>query len=101
MMNTERIIAAKIYSINSDGYVKNCYDDETDNIDNVRPYLFPLLSMTDKQNDEYHRTIAVVSENNLYNTVNSLLNHSDCVIEHYTEISEALYKCERGDIGEK
>ena len=52
-----------------------------------------------KQNDEYHRTIAVVSENNLYNTVNSLLNHSDCVIEHYTEISEALYKCERGDIG--
>ena len=29
MMNTERIIAAKIYSINSDGYVKNCYDDET------------------------------------------------------------------------
>lgn len=52
-----------------------------------------------KQNDEYHRTIAVVSENNLYNTVNSLLNHSDCVIAHYTEISEALYKCERGDIG--
>lgn len=52
-----------------------------------------------KQNDEYHRTIAVVSENNLYNTVNSLLNHSDCVVEHYTEISEALYKCERGDIG--
>ena len=52
-----------------------------------------------KQNDEYHRTIAVVSENYLYNTVNSLLNHSDCVIEHYTEISEALYKCERGDIG--
>ena len=52
-----------------------------------------------KQNDEYHRTIAVVSENNLYNTVNSLLNHSDYVVEHYTEISEALYKCERGDIG--
>ena len=52
-----------------------------------------------KQNDEYHRTIAVVSENNLFNTVNSLLNHSDYVVEHYTEISEALYKCERGDIG--
>ena len=25
----EDYIAAKIYSINSDGYVKNCYDDET------------------------------------------------------------------------
>ena len=45
----ECIIAAKIYSINSDGYVKNCYDDETVYIDDVRPYLFPLSSMTEEQ----------------------------------------------------
>ena len=49
----ECIIAAKIYSINSDGYVKNCYDDETVYIDNVHPYLFPLSSMTDEQKKEY------------------------------------------------
>ena len=45
----EECIAAKIYSINSDGYVKNCYDDETVYIDDVRPYLFPLSSMTEEQ----------------------------------------------------
>ena len=45
----EECIAAQIYSINSDGYVKNCYDDETVYIDNVRPYLFPLSSMTEEQ----------------------------------------------------
>ena len=45
----EECIAAKIYSINSDGYIKNCYDDETVYIDNVRPYLFPLSSMTEEQ----------------------------------------------------
>ena len=45
----EDYIAAKIYSINSDGYVKNCYDDETVYIDDVRPYLFPLSSMTEEQ----------------------------------------------------
>ena len=50
----ECIIAAKIYSINSDGYVKNCYDDETVYIDNVHPYLFPLSSMTDEQEEEYN-----------------------------------------------
>ena len=49
----EDYIAAKIYSINSDGYVKNCYDDETVYINNVHPYLFPLSSMTDEQKDEY------------------------------------------------
>ena len=45
----EDYIAAKIYSINSDGYVKNCYDDECNYIDNVRPYLFPLSSLTEEQ----------------------------------------------------
>ena len=50
----EIYIAAQIYSINTDGYVKNCYDDETIYIDNVRPYLFPLSSMTEEQKREYN-----------------------------------------------
>lgn len=50
----EECIAAQIYSINSDGYVKNCYDDETVYIDDVHPYLFPLSSMTDEQEEEYN-----------------------------------------------
>jgi hypothetical protein len=55
----EGCIAAQIYSINTDGYVKNCYDDETVYIDDVRPYLFPISSMTDEQKDEYHNTCNV------------------------------------------
>ena len=50
----EIYIAARIYSINTDGYVKNCYDDETVYIDNVRPYLFSLFSMTEEQEKEYN-----------------------------------------------
>lgn len=50
----EECIAAQIYSINSDGYVKNCYDDESDYIDDVHPYLFPLSSMTEEQEEEYN-----------------------------------------------
>ena len=49
----EIYIAARIYSINTDGYVKNCYDDETVYIDNVRLYLLPLSSMTEEQKKEY------------------------------------------------
>ena len=49
----ETYIAAQIYSINTDGYVKNCHDDETVYIDNVRPYLLPLSSMTEEQKKEY------------------------------------------------
>lgn len=55
----EECIAAQIYSINSDGYVKNCYDDETIYIDNVRPYLFPLSSITKKKLEELNAYVDI------------------------------------------
>ena len=45
----EECISAKIYSISPDGYVRNYHKDESDYIDNVRPYLFPLSSLTEEQ----------------------------------------------------
>ena len=46
-------VVVKIYSVNHDGYVRNCCDDETVYIDEVKPYLFPMSSMTDEQKDFY------------------------------------------------
>ena len=69
----EECIAAQIYSINSDGYVKNCYDDETVYIDNVRPYLFPLSSMTEEQKKEINKRY-----------INSISDHS-ISIRHHSE----------------
>ena len=68
----EECIAAQIYSINSDGYVKNCYDDETVYIDNVRPYLFPLSSMTKKRLEELSEYIDI---KNAYVAVELLNSH--------------------------
>ena len=48
----EKCISAKIYSISPDGYVRNYHEDESDYIDNVRPYLFPLSSITKKTLEE-------------------------------------------------
>ena len=48
----EECISAKIYSISPDGYVRNYHKDESDYIDNVRPYLFPLSSITKKTLEE-------------------------------------------------
>lgn len=50
----ENYIAVQIYSINLSGYVSNYYDDVSDYIDNVRPYLLPLSSMTEEQKREYN-----------------------------------------------
>lgn len=48
----EECISAKIYSISPDGYVRNYHEDASDCIDNVRPYLFPLSSITKKTLEE-------------------------------------------------
>ena len=73
----EDYIAAKIYSINSDGYVKNSYDDETVYIDDVRPYLFPLSSMTEEQYDQLYIDSRV--KNDSIDILDALVNDMDAI----------------------
>ena len=41
----------KVYSINSDGYIVHGYDE----VDECKPYLFPLSSMTEEQKEVFDR----------------------------------------------
>ena len=70
----EKCVAAQIYSIISLGYVKNCYDDGTDYIADVRPYLFPLSSMTEEQKKELNKKFNVQL---LGNDIYSIHYHSE------------------------
>ena len=78
----EECISAKIYSINPDGYVKNYYDDESDYIDNVRPYLFPLSSVTEEMMEE-------LNANGLFKYRDTIANISH--LESKNGISEEIY----------
>ena len=68
----EKCISAKIYSISPDGYVRNYHEDESDYIDNVRPYLFPLSSITKKRLEELSEYIDI---KNAYVAVDLLNSH--------------------------
>ena len=68
----EECISAKIYSISPDGYVRNYHEDESDYIDNVRPYLFPLSSITKKRLEELSEYIDI---KNAYVAVELLNSH--------------------------
>ena len=68
----EKCISAKIYSISPDGYVINYHEDESDYIDNVRPYLFPLSSITKKRLEELSEYIDI---KNAYVAVELLNSH--------------------------
>ena len=68
----EECISAKIYSISPDGYVRNYHEDESDYIDNVRPYLFPLSSITKKRLEELSEYIDI---KNAYVAVDLLNSH--------------------------
>ena len=84
----EIYIAARIYSINTDGYVKNCHDDETVYIDNVRPYLFPLSSMTEEQKKEYQ----YITERWMYDPVYSISDSIDWLNKHHFDYRGLIEK---------
>ena len=84
----ETYIAAQIYSINTDGYVKNCHDDETVYIDNVRPYLFPLSSMTEEQKKEYQ----YITERWMYDPAYSISDSIDWLNKHHFDYRGLIEK---------
>ena len=84
----ETYIAAQIYSINTDGYVKNCHDDETVYIDNVRPYLFPLSSMTEEQKKEYQ----YITERWMNDPAYSISNSIDWLNKHHFDYRGLIEK---------
>lgn len=84
----EIYIAARIYSINTDGYVKNCYDDETVYIDNVRPYLFPLSSMTEEQKKEYQ----YITERWMYDSSYSISDSTDWLNKNHFDYRGLIEK---------
>ena len=84
----ETYIAAQIYSINTDGYVKNCYDDETVYIDNVRPYLFPLSSMTEEQKKEYQ----YITERWMYDSSYSISDSTDWLNKNHFDYRGLIKK---------
>ena len=84
----ETYIAAQIYSINTDGYVKNCHDDETVYIDNVRPYLFHLSSMTEEQKKEYQ----YITERWMYDPAYSISDSIDWLNKHHFDYRGLIEK---------
>ena len=84
----EIYIAARIYSINTDGYVKNCYDDETVYIDNVRLYLLPLSSMTEEQKKEYQ----YITERWMNDPVYSISDSIDWLNKHHFDYRGLIEK---------
>ena len=54
-MNMEYVDKADtLYSISSDNHVRTSSEDQDFYIDDVKPYLFPMSSMTEKQKTDYN-----------------------------------------------
>lgn len=66
-----------LYSVNRDEYIKSTNEDYDFNIENIKPYLFPLSSMNEEQKKEWLYTLS--SDYNItYDTIDWLnKNHFD------------------------
>ena len=46
-----------LYSVNKDEYIKSANEDYDFNIEDIKPYLLPLSSITEEQRNEYHELL--------------------------------------------
>lgn len=72
--------ADTLYSISSDNHVRTSSEDRDFYIDEVKPYLFPMSSMTEEQEEEYKKTttndgILTIWTTSTYDLLNK--NHFD------------------------
>lgn len=65
----ETIKPVTLYSINTDGYCRVSEDDYSPYIDEIKPYLFPLSSMTEEQKEEYYYIVNYISPDDTENFV--------------------------------
>ena len=68
--------------------MKNCYDDETVYIDNVRLYLLPLSSMTEEQKKEYQ----YITERWMYDPAYSISDSIDWLNKHHFDYRGLIEK---------
>lgn len=65
----ESIRPVTLYSVSQDGYCRILEDDYMPYIDEIKPYLFPLSSMTEKQEEEYYYIVNYISPDDTENLV--------------------------------
>ena len=51
-----------LYSVNGDEYIKSVNEDYDFSLEDIKPYLFPLSSMTEEQKKEYRKACELDTE---------------------------------------
>lgn len=76
--------ADTLYSISSDGHVRTSSEDRDFYIDEVKPYLFPMSSMTEEQRAEYESLC--IKETSEYSDLYGIIFAKD----HYYDTIESI-----------
>ena len=56
-----------LYSINGDGYVRTTNEECNFDLEEIKPYLFPLSNMTEDQKNEYYSIVNYISSDDTEN----------------------------------
>lgn len=80
---TDEEIIATLYSINTDGYCEIFDHDGTVYIDNIKPYLRPMSSMTVDEEYEYHKTFQVEADTHGFTYIESFESFDWLTAHHF------------------
>jgi hypothetical protein len=79
-----------LYSVNGDGYIRTLSEDYDFDIEDVKPYLFPLSSMTEEQREELYKIGWYLDEDKIYSCFR---NYDDENYKTHTDCFELINWC--------
>lgn len=88
---TDEEIVATLYSINTDGYCEIFDHDGTVYIDNIKPYLRLMSSMTVDEEYEYHTTFQVEADTHGFTYIESFESF-DWLTAHHFDFRDLISK---------
>lgn len=80
--------ADTLYSINGDGYIRTSTEDQDYDIEDVKPYLFPISSITKEQRNEFPFELSLL--NAFINGYISLFEDGELTVDDIIRMIDCL-----------
>jgi hypothetical protein len=79
-----------LYSVNRDEYIKSTNEDYDFNIEDIKPYLFPMSSMTEEQKDIYCQLQQKVIYNSKGVVNKDVMNYVNWCYENHLDVNDLI-----------
>lgn len=81
-----------LYSVNGDEYIKSVGEDYDFSVEDIKPYLFPLSSMTEEQKEDYCSLQQKIIYNSKGFANDDIMEYMNWCYKHHLDVNSLIPK---------